>query len=519
MSFSLPPPTAATFTHLVHSLAAEEVLSENHLREVCADLKIDFASGEGCVWGVILTLMTFLHQVASAAKSCVSAVATASVMRIALGLCDCSSNTGGYCKARLKLPETLFSRLTREVAVRLDQLSPAEWLWRGRHVHVIDGTTSTAPDTVDNQKVYPQRDNLPGGVGFPLVRWVGLFSLATAACRDAQIGPYSGKGTGETTLARMVIERQVNPDNVVLGDRLFATYWMIAGVRVREADGLFRLHAHRDREGSKGASRLERRQGLSDNVLVWTKPKRPEWMTQEIYDSIPNELRVRVIWYRIEVPGFRVREITLVTTMLGAKEYPLEELVALYRRRWSVELNIRTIKQTMKMEHLTSKTPEMLRKELWAHLLSYNLIRSVQSRAAREHGTRPDRLSFAATREHLEKKRLLLMLAEGNDRQVVLKSLWVSICGQKVGDRPNLIEPRQVKRDPKRFPKLRVSRRQAIETLLRTWEEERAAEVAKVLAELVKAAQASACGGGSEAAPTLVRLAEEEGASLGNGDY
>ena len=192
MPLSIPSPTPATFTHLIHSFAADEVLTEEHLREVCDDLKVDFASGEDCFWGVVVTLMSFLHQVASTAKSCLNAVATASALRLALGLPDCSANTGAYCKARLKLPEELFCRLSRDVASRLDQLTPEAWRWRGRRVHVIDGTTVTAADTPANQEVYPQRDNLPGNVGFPLVRWVGLFCLASAVCRDVQIGPYSG---------------------------------------------------------------------------------------------------------------------------------------------------------------------------------------------------------------------------------------------------------------------------------------------------------------------------------------
>jgi len=515
MPLSIPSPTPATFTHLIHSFAADEVLTEEHLREVCDDLKVDFASGEDCSWGVVVTLMSFLHQVASAAKSCLNAVAMASALRLALGQPDCSANTGAYCKARLKLPEELFCRLSRDVASRLDQLTPQAWRWRGRRVHVIDGTTVTAADTPANQEVYPQRDNLPGNVGFPLVRWVGLFCLASAVCRDVQIGPYSGKGSGETTLSRELIKQHVQAGDVALADRLFATFWTIADVQARGADGLFRLHAHRDRDGKKGASRLERRQGVRDNVLVWTKPARPEWMTQEVYDPIPNELTVRVIWHRIETPGFRVHEITLVTTMLSVEEYSIVDLVTLYRRRWSVELNIRTIKQTMKMDHLTSKTPSMVRKELWAHLLSYNLIRSVQSRAAREHGTTPDRLSFAATRNQLQQKKLLLTLTEGEDRQVVLKSLWQSVCAQKVGNRPDRIEPRQVKMTRNRFPKMRQSRRQAIAALLKNWEQERAAEVAKELAEVVNVVQASAGVGDNAAAQALATLVEAEDASPG----
>jgi putative transposase len=483
MPFYFQQPTPPTFVHLAHSIGADDapgfdVLTDAHLREVCDDLGVDFASGDDRVWTPALTLWAFLHQVVSASESCVAAVARAGALRIALGLPDCSSNTGAYCKARAKLPEALFCRLARDAGSRLDGLAPAHWLWHGRRVRVIDGTTVTAADTPANQRVYPQRDHLPGGVGFPLVRWVALFGLATGACLDAAVGPYSGKGAGETTLARGLLAN-LRAGDVLLGDRLFATYWPIAWTLSCGADGLFRLHAHRDREGRRGASRLERQQGRSDNLLVWVRPRRPEWMDQETYDSMPAELRVRVAWYRVETPGFRVHEVTLVTTMLDAGRYPLEDLAKLYGRRWDVELNVRALKQTMQMEHLTSKTPEMLRKELWTHLLGYNLIRSVQARAALEHGKTPDRLSFAAAMQQLEAKRDLLTCTRGEDRRVVLNGLWRAIARRTVGARPGRVEPRQVKRGPKAYTKLRVPRRQAVVELLRVWEEEAAAEAAE----------------------------------------
>ena len=496
MPFYFPPPTQPTFRHLANSFAADDapdfdILTDEHLQKACDAEGVAFASGDDQIWSPVLTLWTFLWQVVSSSKSCVAAVARAIAWRVALGLPPCSSNSGAYCKARAKLPEALLSRLTRDVAHRLDLRAPDAWLWRDRHVRVIDGTTATAADTPANQEVYPQRDNLPGGVGFPLVRWVALFSLATAACIDLAIGPYSGKGAGETTLGRRILAN-LKPGDVLLGDRLFATYWLIAEVLTYQADGVFRLHAHRDREGRRGASRLERRQGLRDNVLVWTKPKRPEWMEQADYDAMPTELRVRVVWYRIETPGFRVREITLVTTLLDAKQYLPEELALLYRERWDVELNMRTIKQTMKMEHLTSKCPEMLRKELWAHLLGYNLIRSVQARAALEHGKTPGGLSFAGAMHHLQEMRELLTHTQGADRQVVLSALWEAISKHPIGDRPNRIEPRQVKRGPKAYTKLRVPRRQAIQALLRAAEAADAADAAAALEEFVVASATAA---------------------------
>jgi putative transposase len=496
MPFYFPRPTRPTFVHLARSFGGGDapgldVLTDAHLRQACDDLAVDFAPGDECVWTPALTLWALLHQAVSASKSCVAAVARAGALRVALGLPDCSSNTGAYCKARAKLPEALLPRLARDAGSRLDGLAPAHWLWQGRRVRVIDGTTVTAADTPANQRAYPQRDHLPGGVGFPLVRWVALFGLATGACLDAAAGPYAGKGAGETTLARGLLAN-LRAGDVLLGDRLFATYWLIAWTLSRGADGLFRLHAHRDREGRRGAGRLEGRQGPGDNLLVWVRPQRPAWMDRETYDSMPAELRVRVAWYRVATPGFRVREVTLVTTMLDAGRHPVEGLATLYGRRWDVELNVRALKQTMRMEHLTSKTPEMLRKELWAHLLGYNLIRSVQARAALEHGKTPDRLSFAAAMQQLEARRDLLMSTQGEDRRAVLRGLWRAVARRTVGNRPGRVEPRQVKRGPKAYTKLRMPRRRAIAELLRAWEEEAAAEATRELEAASRAAQGAA---------------------------
>src|SRR5262249_1863052 len=185
--------------------------------------------------------------------------------------------------------------------------------WRGHAVKVIDGSLCTAADTEENQAVYPQRDHLPGGVGFPLLRLVVLFGLATAACLDVAFGAYCGKGAGETALARLLLPL-LAPKDVLLGDRLFASYWVIAAVPCRGADGVFRLHAHRSRDGASRSSRLERRLGQRDNLVVWQRPRRPDWMDQASYDAMPQELRVRIVWQRLEVPGLRTQEIEIVTT-------------------------------------------------------------------------------------------------------------------------------------------------------------------------------------------------------------
>jgi hypothetical protein len=308
--------------------------------------------------------------------------------------------------------------------------------------------------------VYPQRDNLPGGVGFPLVRLVVLFGLATGCCLDAVFGPYSGKGAGETTLARLLLAR-LSPGDVLLGDRIFATYWLLAGVLAKRADAVFRLHAHRRRDGSSRSSRLERALGPGDNLVLWQRPKRPQWLDEATYQAMPKELRLRIVWQRLEVPGFRTRELEVVTTLLDAVAYPAAAVVALYRRRWSAELNLRTLKTGMKMEHLWCQTPEMLRKEVWGHLLAYNLVRAVMTRGARAAGERPERLSFAQTRGLLQEMSGLLTWAEGPCRAGLVQALTQASGSCRLVERPDRIEPRASKRGPKPFPRLRQTRQRA----------------------------------------------------------
>jgi hypothetical protein len=442
-----------------------DLLDDDDIQQACDRHGVHFGSQADEVWNPVLTLWTFLWQVVGSAKTCTAACARALTWRLALGLPACSTNTGAYCKARQKLPEPLIRELTLDLAGRVEDDLPQHWLWHGRHVRIIDGSVFTAADTRATQEVFPQRDHLPAGAGFPLVRLVVLLSLATACCTGAEIGPYMGKGSGETTLARRLLER-LRAGEVLLGDRLFGTYWLLAWLLTRHVDAVFRLHAHRYRDRNTSSSRIEQVLGVQDNLVVWRRPRRPQWMDEDTYAAMPQELRVRILWRQISVPGFRTREVTLVTTLTDAQEYSAEELVALYRQRWAAELDLRSLKQTMKMEHLVCKTPDMVRKELWTHLLGYNLIRAVQAQAAQEQGVLPRRLSFAAAKQTLEQMRELLTWVEGPYRTVVVRALWVALSEHEVEERPDRVEPRRIKRAPKPYPRLRESRATARQRLL-----------------------------------------------------
>ena len=235
-----------------------------------------------------------------------------------------------------------------------DPGAAADWLWDGRRVLLVDGTTASMPDTPRNQAAFPRPNSQAKGVGFPVVRMVAIIALATGVVLDLATGPYTGKETGETALLRALWDR-LEPGAIVLGDRVFASFFGILGLGERGLDGLFRMHQARKYDFRRG-----RRLGVEDHVVVWTKPARPDWMDEATYERMPAELRVRELRFQVVQPGFRVNELVLVTTMVDADLYSKEELADLFLARWNIELDFRAIKCALKMDVLRCQSPEMV---------------------------------------------------------------------------------------------------------------------------------------------------------------
>ena len=333
---------------------------------------------------------------------------------------------------------------------------PERWRWHGRDVKVVDGTTLSMPDTRANQRVYPQPSSQKPGLGFPLVRLVCLFSLTTGAVLDATLGPYCGKGKGELSLFRKLRAR-LQPGDVLLGDRHYCAYfdiafWLRAGV-----DFVGRLHQARIVDFRQG-----RRLGKGERLVQWTRPKqRPRWLSKRIYRGMPKTLTLRLIRVDVHQLGFRTRRITVVTTLLDSQLYPAAEVAALYRARWHAELDLRSLKVTLGMDVLRGKTPQIVRKEIWAHLLAYNLIRSVMAQAAVQHGVLPRSLSFKAALQTLHAFTMSLWLSGSCRVHGLYTPMLAAIASHRVGDRPDRFEPRARKRRPKPYPYLTTPRRKA----------------------------------------------------------
>ena len=438
-----------------------DALSAEQIQHAFDAEEVDFGNDDDkAVYTPPVTLWAMLSQMlfTGEQRSCVAAVVRVAAFYALLGREVCSTNTGADCRARAKVPEGLVRRLTLQVARDCEAQAPAAWRWKGRNVRLVDGTTFSMPDTVENQAEYPQSTVQAEGLGFPILRAVALCSLATGMVLALACGPYAGKETGETALLRTLFDALSRGD-VVLADRYFGGWFMLALLQALGVDFVSRLHQLRKADFPRG-----RRLGKGDHVVWWPKPERPEWMDQETYDRLPQQIEVRELHVNVDVPGFRTESLVVVTSLLDPKEYSRDDLASLYRRRWVVELHLRDIKTAMQLDVLRCKTPAMVRQELWTGLLVYNLIRQSMLQSAHQTERQPDELSFTATMQMLANTWLTaaVVVDENGAAADPLVTLRVIHGGShRVGNRPDRVEPRAVKRRPKPHPLLTKPRAQA----------------------------------------------------------
>jgi hypothetical protein len=341
------------------------------------------------------------------------------------------------------LPEAFFSTAACAAGRRLDARADRRWLWKGRRVYLFDGTTVSMPDTPANQAEYPQVYNQEPGLGFPLARVGALISLACGAVVNLGFCRYAGKGQGEVSLLRRLWGVLAAGD-VILADRLTANWATIQMLQARGVELVSRLNkAKRTADFRRG-----RRLGPEDHVVRWPKPTSIRSLDRAAYRALPDAITVREARVRVVQPGFRTRSVVVVTTVLDPEQATREELAELYRARWHAELDLRSIKSAMQMGELRGKTPEMARKEVWAHVLAYNLIRAVMAQAAAAHGAAPRSISFTGAMQTLRAFQPLLApgAAGAADRAGVYRDLLGAIAAHRVGGRPGRSEPRLKKR-------------------------------------------------------------------------
>jgi hypothetical protein len=406
---------------------------------------------QGWVYTPTVTVWVFLSQCLSADHSCRDAVARLIAWRLVQGLPACSAETGAYCTARSDLPEEVLHGLMCEAGKQWEEQSPQNWLWHGRKIRAVDGSTVTMPDTEVNQAAYPQSKTQKPGCGFPIARILVIFSLSVGTVLEAAIGKYKGKQTGENSLFRRLHDALAEGD-VVIADRYFSGWCDIALLLARGIDVVIRKHQQRHTDFRTG-----RRLGKDDHLVLWSRPARPKWMSAEQYAQLPQELTLREVRIRVAQKGFRTKTLLVVTTLLDAEQYPAEDIALLYRRRWQAELHLRSLKNVLQMDHLRCKTPERVRNEFYTHLLGYNLIRGVMAAAAMKSGASPWEISFKGTLQTLNQ--FLPLLMSRVSTEAWFEALLNAVATHVVGDRPDRVEPRLVKRRPKPYKHLREHRR------------------------------------------------------------
>jgi len=392
------------------------------------------------------TLRLFVGQVLSADRACQDVVGRRLSERVAQGQSVSALNTGSYCDARQRLPIKLPVTLGSMIGERLEMTSPSAWRWHGRCVKLFDGTTITMPDTPSNQQTYPQSSEQKPGLGFPIARIGALIGLNSGAILGYQVAACKGKGTGEQSLLANLLDH-LNGGDVLLADALLATWWIIHGASSRGADVVMAQHGKRITDFTQG-----RRLGKNDHLVQWARPPKPKAMSAEEYASYPESITMR----EVEVNG-RI----LVTTMLDPKAVTAQSLGALYKMRWNIEVDFRTIKATLEMDVLRCKSQPMVDKEIAVYILAYNLVRWAMAKAALLADVLPRALSFAGA------KRLLCTFADqlrrtsGDQVRTLIETVTACIATLRLPYRPDRVEPRAKKRRPKNLPLLTVPRQVA----------------------------------------------------------
>jgi hypothetical protein len=429
-----------------------DILSAQDIQQAFAEHDGLFAQND--IYSTPIVLWAFLAQVLRDGKgaACASAVADIATYCQQMGLPVPCGDTGDYCRARAKLRLPALRRLVRQVAEDLEQTVEPSWLWHGLHAKLVDGFTFTMMDTPANQQTFPQSARQARGVGFPIARACAILSLATATVLDLAVGPCEGKETGETALLRGLLE-DFQTGDLVIFDRYFCSYMMLALLAGRGVHVCTRLHQRRPVDFRRGL-----RLGDYDHLVTWTRPARPAWMPEHLYAQIPETLTLRELQFVVTQPGYRPKVITVITTLTDPVLYPKPDIAALFACRWNVELDIRSIKHALHLDHVSCKTPAMVQIHLWVTLLAYNLIRTLIATAAAMHDKQPRHVGFTLACQTVLSSWMLLATGMCRDARLFWQHTLARIANNQVADRPGRIEPRVLKRRPRSYPLMRKPR-------------------------------------------------------------
>jgi len=388
----------------------------------------------------MITFTAFLGQVMDRGSSCREAVRKVQSWFLASGHEAPTGNNSAYCQARTRLDLDLLRKAFESLCTWFEEKAKPSDLWYGREVKVVDSTGISMPDTSENRSAFEYAGNQKPGCGFPTGKLLGVFSLATGHLQRFVHGNWKEHDMG---MIRSVIG-WINEGDIMVADRGFCGWGVMALLVRKRVDVVIRLH---------------QRRAISNHLTSWDKPQRQGAWSQALWDELPASLSLRMVRYKVEEPGFRTKEVILVTTLTNKKTYPDEAIIELYGRRWQVELNLRDIKTTLGLDILRSKSPDLIFKEIYMQAIAYNIVRGVMLKTSRQAQRPLYRLSFKGTVDTLRQWTVLF----GNTDSKTIQSRWedllLALACDLVPERPGRSEPRAVKRRPKVYQKLTTARR------------------------------------------------------------
>lgn len=444
--------------------------NKQFLLEEFPDLLLEFLSGEthqkilnevgefrARIYSPLKTLHMGIQQALSSDKSGCNTVAGVNISRLISEKNPVCSNTGSYSKAKGRLREDLPYKLVKSVGACSLKKIPKHWKEFGRDVKVFDGTTLTLRDTQANNAQYPKHSNKKLEVGCPQIRLLAVFSLITGSIVDYALDATKGKGTGEQTLLRSILDC-INEEDIAIGDALFCNYFLVHDLMKKKVDVIVPGHVQRRYDFHEGIIL-----GTKDHITQWEKPRRPKWMTKEEYASYSKTIEIR---------EFEVNGVVYMTTLKEHSMYSKENLHALYKRRWEAELHIRSIKTHMGMGRLSAETPSRVRQEIAIYLLAYNIIREFMVDGCINHDALPTQISFKGTLQLVNQFNPHFISIPINKRKTLYAQLLSLIVKNRVGKRPGRIEPRAIRSKSNRYPTLKNNRAVEVKKLLakrETW--------------------------------------------------
>lgn len=388
----------------------------------------------------------FLWQVLQPRTSC------RAVVRQVQAFCETERHTldessSAYCQARGRLPMACLQQALSDSAHAADRLSFQGIEGWTRPIKVVDASSVRLPDTAENRKAYPYPSGQRPGCGFPVMQLCGLYSLTSGAIIQSVQGVWYAQ---ELRLFKDLWP-ELHAGDILLGDRAFGAYVLLALFSKRGVDVVSRLH-----QGRRFRPRHGKRIGPGEWLVTWHRPpNRPDYLTEQEWREVPETLTVRILHVRVQGKGFRTRELWLATTLLEPITYPAQQIAQLYRRRWDMELCFRDLKTSMGMEELRCRTPAMVHRELLAFLVAHNFMRCLIAQAASAHHVCRSRISFKgtvdATRSFYQAMRLARSRRHANR---LYRRLLEILARDLVPLRPGRREPRAVKRRPKPFSRL-----------------------------------------------------------------